>query len=175
MKQHTKIDFSKHILETKDLGDIQVYTFKLPDSDYKHKVVFIVGEGVTTVTGDFGNWVFCREFHPRGTEYISRGYADEKLEINSVQKSSKFDTDRTVELIKQFEEEYLEELDEETKDWLEQLDNEASDEVEYTRIAYREQPRWVDYDEIPFGEIRHPWLDAVYDAFNAMIDYGTNL
>jgi len=173
MKQHTKIDFSRHILETKDLGDIKVYTFKLPDSDYKHKVVFIVGGGVTTVTGDFGNWVFCREFHPRGTEYISRGYADEKLEINSVQKSSKFDTDRTVELIKEFEQEYEEELDEETKDWIEQLDNSVFDETEYLYVAYREKPSWIDYDQIPFGEIRHPWLDAVYDAFNAMVDYGT--
>ena len=57
------------------------------------------------------------------------------------------------------------ELDEETEWWLDRLDNSVFDELEYKNVAFREKPSHIDYEQVPYGEIRHYSLNAVYDAF----------
>lgn len=132
--------------------------------------MFVVGKGITSVTGDFGNWIFSKEFHPINDDTISRGYADSKLTYLSEQTCSKFDTGDTIELIEQFRNEFIElhdrDMNEDEVDWLEQLDNHVYDEIEYTYVAYREKPDNIDYDSVPFGTIRHPRLDIIYDVFD---------
>lgn len=167
----TGIDFSKHVLNVQDLGPITVYELKKPDTII-HNVVFIVGLGITTVKGDFGNWVFSREFHPVKDDYISRSYADEKLMILSIQNPHVFDSDTVLKEIDSLVEDWSHKFDREPNDedldWIESLRDNAYDEVEYNYVAYREKISDIDYEDIPTGEKRHNWLEVVYDAFNEM-------
>jgi hypothetical protein len=173
--KRTKIDFSRHELEITTLEitpnkKVRIHTFKRPDTT-NCMLVFINACGVMTVTGDFGNWVFCREFHPSANgDGVSGGYWDEKLEIASVQKSDQYDSEKTMEAINDFkndfEDNYGRPMSEEEMDWVERLEGSIDDEHEYVYIAYRENPSSIDYESVPFGKKRHVWLDAVYDGFN---------
>ncbi len=169
MKRRTEIDFSRHELKVTKTDDVLIHEFKRPDS-INCMLVFINTCGVMTVTGDFGNWVFCREFHPSPDGAVSAGYWDGKLEIASEQKAKKYDAGETAKLINQFkntfEESYDEEMSEEVRDWVERLEGNVDDEFEYTYIAYRENPYEIDYESVSFGTKRHVWLDAVYDGFD---------
>lgn len=173
MKKRTSIDFSKHELKITQLDGILIHEFKKPNTR-NCMLVFINTCGVMTVTGDFGNWVFCREFHPSADDEIgsSSGYFDEKLEISSVQKSHKYDADETLKRIVEFKETfddaYGREMDEEEMDWIEQLEHNVDDEYEYIYLAYREKPSSIDYVSVPIGNKRHFWLDAVYDGFDTI-------
>ena len=171
------IDFSKHILTTKKYDGITIYEFKKPDTIY-YSVTFINTCGIMAVTGDFGNWIFSREFHPdeklRG---ISRSYCDEKLRINSDQKSEIFDTDTTLKEIDEFEKSYFYDLNEDdpkyeqVKDWIESLRDKAFDELDYLYVAHREKPNFIEHEDVPFGTIRNPYLTNIYDAFEAMEEF----
>ena len=163
MSKRTNVDFSEHELHVKQYDTISIYHLKKPNTN-SCNVKFIVGEGITTVTGDFGNWVFSREFHPLKNEKVSGSYWDEKLEIHSIQKALIFDTDETLKEIENYRKS-LEEIDEETEEWLDRLDNSVFDELEYKNVAFREKPSHIDYEQVPYGEIRHYSLNAVYDAF----------
>jgi len=173
--RRTGIDFSRHEVKVTKSEGVLIHEFKRPDT-INCMLVFINTCGVMTVTGDFGNWVFCREFHPSADNesFVSAGYWDEKLEIASVQKSDKYDAEETSKIIKEFketfEESYGREMNEEESDWVEQLENNVDDEHEYIYLAYRENPSSIDYESVPFGEKRHFWLDAVYDGFEALCD-----
>lgn len=172
MSKRTEIDFSQHKVKVTKLDGVLIHEFKRPDTN-NCMLVFINACGVMTVTGDLGNWVFCREFHPSSDTHtkISNGYWDEKLEIASQQKAKVYDADTTLECIKEFsenfEENYGEEMSEPIKEWVDELERNVDDEHEYTYLAYREKPDEIDYESVPFGVKRHFWLDAVYDGFEA--------
>lgn len=173
MKKRTSIDFSRHELKITELEGVLIHAFKKPNT-MDCMLVFINTCGVMTVTGDFGNWVFCREFHPSANNNsgVSGGYMDEKLEISSVQKSHKYDAEDTSKRINEFKETFADnygrEMNEDELDWVEQLENNVDDEHEYIYVAYRETPKDIDYESVPFGKKRHFWLDAVYDGFDAI-------
>jgi len=174
MVKRTDVDFTKHIvIEThfkNDIHNIDIWDLKLPDKEYTHRITFINSCGVLTVKGDFGNWVFNREFHPSKKGYVSGGYWDEKLTLLSEQKSHKFDTDNTKELINEFKEQYLEDdnQDDDVLNWIEDLENSVYDEYDYIYVAYRENPSSVETENVPFGEKRIFYLDVVYDAFDEL-------
>jgi len=171
MNRRTEFDFSRHEVKVTKLEGVLIHEFKRPDS-YNGSLIFINTCGIMSVTGDFGNWVFCREFHPSATNEhgVSAGYWDEKLEIASQQKSKKYDSEETTKLINEFKNSFLEsygrEMNEEEIDWVEELENNVDDEFQYTYVAYRENPSSIDYESVPFGTKRHFWLDAVYDGFD---------
>jgi hypothetical protein len=176
MKNRTGIDFSKHIvLEThfkNDNHNIDIWDLKKPYSNYTNRVRFINSCGTLTVNGDFGNWVFCREFHPSADGFVSDGYWSEKLHISSQQTSAKYDSERTEKAIRKlikselkeygYEGEELRKLKEEFKELLNYVD----DEIEYKCMAFRHLS--IDYELIPFCETRHIWLSIVYDAFDEL-------
>ena len=83
-KKNTDIDWGKHEMTIRQEGSITIHHLKFPDSSI-YNVKFINGEGVLTVTGDFGNWVFCSPFVPSETGYVSEAYWLEKLRIASCQ------------------------------------------------------------------------------------------
>lgn len=171
MERRTSVDFTKHQVKVTQLEGVLIHEFKRPNTN-NCMLKFINACGVMTVTGDFGNWVFCREFHPSADNKsgVSDGYWDEKLEISSVQKSKKYDSDATTELLKDYKQSFPEyygrEMTEEESDWVESLEKNVDDEYEYTFLAYREKPKDIDYESVPFGKKRHFWLDAVYDGFD---------
>jgi len=173
MKKRTSVDFSKHELKITQLDGVLIHEFKRPDTNM-YRLVFINTCGVMTVTGDFGNWVFCREFHPSGDNDsgVSSMYWDGKLQIHSVQESHRFDPERTLELIREFKDSFVDnygrEMDEDEMEWLERLEYNVNDEPEYIYTAYREMPSNMEYEDVPFVKVRHPSLNAVYDGFDAI-------
>jgi hypothetical protein len=176
MYQRTNIDFSRHKLKVTKFDGVLIHEFKRPETN-NCMLVFINTCGVMTVTGDFGNWVFCREFHPSGDreESVNPGYWDEKLEIASKQKAKQFDSEETLRVINEFErtffESYRREMTDEEIIWVELLKSNIDDEFQYIYVAYRESPGSIDYEDIPFGTKRHFWLEAVYDGFDAICDF----
>jgi len=182
MVRRTNIDFSKHEIKETKFDGVLIHEFKKPNRNI-YGLTFINTRGIMTVTGDFGNWVFCREFHPSASNEhgVSGSYWDEKLQMTSVQKSDKYDSEETLKTINEFketfEDSYGEEMDEEVIDWIERLENNVDNELDYTYIAYQEKPNTIEYEDVPFGEKRHPWLDAVYDGFDAICQklYNENL
>jgi hypothetical protein len=175
MVKRTHIDFSKHELKVTKLDGVLIHEFKIPETS-NNMLVYINTCGVMTVTGDFGNWVFCREFHPSGnnTHGVSGGYMDEKLRIASVQRPDEYDADETLKLIQAYKDDFEDyhgrEMNEEELEWVERLEANVDDEFDYKHIAYRENPNTIDYEDVPFGTKRHFWLDAVYDGFDAICE-----
>lgn len=174
MMSRTTIDFSKHeITETKYPG-VLIHKFALPNT-IEHSVTFINTCGVLTVTGDFGNWVFCREFHPSPSGKVSDVYWDGKLrQASESQTSHEYCSETTLALIEKFTEEFEDnfgrEPNDREKNWIDDLKYYADDKSRYEQEAYANLPISMDYDDIPYGKVRHVWLDAVYDAFDAMCE-----
>lgn len=168
MKKRTSIDFSQHEIKITKSEVVSIYELKKPGTR-RNMLVFINCSGVMTVTGDFGNWVFCREFHP-GCDGVSGDYWDEKLQINSVQKSSIYDSDETLSSIEHFmenfDDKYGREMNDEESDWIDELEENVNDEHGYIYVAYRKNPYWIDRECVPFRKKRHAYLDAVYDGFD---------
>ena len=164
----TTIDFSEHEFNTYIDKFCNIYELKIPNSS-TNCIRYINSFGTMTVTGDFGNWVFDREFHPSNKGYVSPQYWDEKLDYNSKQTSHKFDTDETVKGIEQFKVDLIDygnEMDDEMIDWLEELESNVFDEYEYIVSAYHNNPSDIDTERVPFGEIRHKYLEYIYDGFD---------
>lgn len=163
--KRSTIDFSKHELEIIKNENVLIHILQRPNSSIC-KVVFINTMGVCSVTGDFGNWIFCREFHPSKDGRVSGGYWDEKLNTHSVQSSDKFNTEQTEKDIDYYVENYVnEDTSQEELDWIERLRQNCDDEYSYINEAYRNHPYDVDTECIPFGKIRNPRLNIIYDAF----------
>jgi hypothetical protein len=177
IKKRTTVDFSKHIvLEThlkNDNHSLDIWDIKLPDSNYTNRIRFINSCGTLTINGDFGNWVFCREFHPSPDGYVSDGYWAEKLQIGSVQESAKYDSERTEKEIKHwirkglkdygFEGKELKTKKEQFKELLEHTE----DELSYTHFAFRES-EINDYELIPYCKTGYRWLEVIFDAFEEL-------
>jgi hypothetical protein len=92
--KRTGINFSEHEVIITEQEGLLVHYFKKPNT-IMNSIKFINTNGILAVTGDFGNWIFCREFHPSADGYVSEGYWNEKLSINSEQTCSKFDSEET--------------------------------------------------------------------------------
>lgn len=167
--KRTKVDFSNHELDIVENEHVLIHTLHKNNSNFLN-VVFINCQGVLTVTGDFGNWVFCREFHPSADGFVSDGYWVQKLRMASEQTSSQFDREETVKEIQEFRKDYEDDIPEEIAEWLKTLEYYSDDEIEYTYHAYREKPGDIDYESVPFGKKSHIRLEIVFDAFDAICD-----
>ena len=169
--KRTGIDFSKHEVIVTDVDGLLIHHLKIPNT-ICNNIKYINTNGIMAVTGDFGNWIFCREFHPSTEGGASAGYWDEKLEISSQQKAKKYDAEETVKRINEFEETFPDyfgrEMNEEEKDWVQRLRRNVDDEYEYIYIAYRDSPSSIDSEAVPFGKVRHKWLEIIYDGFDEM-------
>lgn len=180
MGKRTKVDFSKHeIIEThfqNEHHSLDVWDMKAPDSEYYHRVKFINSCGVLTITGDFGRWSFCREFHPSKDGGVSDGYWNEKLSILSKQEYAHFDSEGTKKELKKLVRSglkdygYTGEKLKEAKEWFKSLIEVVDDEYEYIYEAYRgyERPSFIDHEDIPFVKTQYIWLSIVYDAFEEL-------
>ena len=81
-KKRTDWDFSKFDLTVSKTDNCLIHTLQKGKS-LMGRVVFINTQNVMTVTGDFGNWVFCREFHPSKDGYVSDDHWAGKLQMRS--------------------------------------------------------------------------------------------
>ncbi len=165
MKNRRNVDWSKHDLTIKT-GDCLVHDLKIPKSSM-NRVTFINTQGIMAVTGDFGNWIFCREFHPSATGGVSDGYWKEKLQIASTQEHSDFSPEETTRRINELLSEE-EDLADDEKEYLDECLNVVTEgEFDYTRVAYREgKGRFEDTESVPFEKETKVWLQIVFDAFD---------
>ena len=97
-EKRTEIDFSKHVLTVNKQEGLLVHTLAKPNT-YVQSFVFINTNDIMAVTGDYGNWIFCREFHPSKDGYVSDTYWVEKLRIGSCQEPSNFDSQTAQEQV----------------------------------------------------------------------------
>jgi hypothetical protein len=169
--KRTGIDFSEHILETKKQDNHTVYHFRKPGT-YMDSIMYINTYGIMAVTGDYGNWIFCREFHPTEKERVSDQYWCEKLSISSTQVYEKYDPEETAKRIKEHIEHGLEEYGWEgdrldtMKSYLHDCLEYVDEEERYKVFAYDNLPSFTDYESIIICNEVKPWLKVVFDGFD---------
>jgi len=161
------LDFSKHEVIVTKTDEIMVHYLKKPNTG-QDSIKFINTNGIMAVTGDYGNWIFCREFHPSadGDGFVSDGYWLEKLSIASTQKGTEFSYKETCKALR----ETLAEAEEEgyDDDYIEYLNTcleiaGNGEQVDYEAYAYYNYPN--DHEDIVFEtEIKY-WLKVVFDGF----------
>ena len=170
--KRTTIDFSKHEYIKREDKYTKIYELKLPDT-ITHRVVFINSMNRLTVTGDFGNWVFCRQFLPNAKGSSCHEYWAEKARINSVQDPYIFDINALNEEIEyqmnalRGDEDFIDDDDyeEEMNFWKGMLD--IDDEYELISYIYSNEVG-VEAECLPTGKKLHPWFEVILDAFDEM-------
>ncbi|MFA5021296.1 MAG: hypothetical protein WC517_04535 [Patescibacteria group bacterium] len=168
-KPRTDVDFSKHVLTVTEHPDIKIFDFRKPGTSH-YAVTFINARGILAVTGDLGNWIFCREFHPSAKgEGVSDGYWAEKLRMSSTQQSSEYSAEEAERQIKEKLKDEDEELDDKDKEYLKELLEHTGDGEERFQVwAYDNLPEGRDFEFIPGCKVGNPQLSCVFDAFDAM-------
>lgn len=177
--ERRSVDFSEHNLWSTEYGDggyVQTRIWGLKKDDSRvFSVEFINCRGVMTVTGDFGNFVFCREFHPSKDGYVSDGYWLEKLRMGSCQKPCVFDGEKTRDALAEFEKSLEDQFEgevngaeyEEAMEYVKACIDASHDvEWEYDSVAYGDKPEWLECEDVPKGHILADYLNAVFDAFD---------
>ncbi|WP_044213509.1 hypothetical protein [Flammeovirga sp. OC4] len=176
MEDKPKYDFSLHThtvdIFTNSKGEeIRIDTFQ--EEDYRMGLVkFKNDENGLTVTGDFGVWVFERNFIPCKGFKINKMYWSEKLIATSIREYCEYDPIQTCEAIEAIINNDLEDWGyegeelENQKEFYEDLLNYVDDEIEYKYHAYRSLfPFDVDHDGIPYFKKGSVKLDVIFDAF----------
>lgn len=166
-------DFSNHELIVVETENYNSHRLKHPEYSQMFSVTFINTNGICAVTGDFGNYIFCREFHTSADGYVSDHYWLEKLQNSSDQSGENFDSDKTRETINDLiselknDEESIDpdKYNEELEYLTELLDYVDRSEFEYTSYAYNNYPSWFDCESVPFCKSIKPQLLIVFDAF----------
>lgn len=162
--RRTGLEFESHQLFTVDVEGATSYILKKPGTEYDC-LKFINTNGIMAVTGDYGNWIFCREFKPAHNAKVSDQYWIEKLTISSTQKPYEFSQDETRAEIEALllEDDLTEEETEYLQCCLEKVDEGKFD---YEFFAYRENVgRFQDYESVPLVEKPKHWLLVVFDAW----------
>lgn len=163
-KPKTDIDWAKYELHVTKNDAVLIHDLKKPDTAHG-RIQFINICGIMAVTGDYGNWIFCREFHPSKDNYVSQRYWLEKLQIASCQKPVNYDADETTKIIN--ERLSKEDLEEDEREWLEDcLGHVYEGEFWYTSWMIDNKPKWMDNEGLPIGEKINPWLEVIFDGFN---------
>ena len=171
--RRTEFDFSEHELIVNNSGELLVHTLKHKEYSKMYRFDFINTNGIMVVTGDYGNWMFCREFHPSADGMVSDYYWCEKIKISSTQEPFEFDHDATEKLILEginggletdgFTGDSLETMIEFYEDVL--LYNVNESEERYMINAYDNMPSFCDGESIPHITKIKYWLLCVFDAF----------
>ena len=170
MKQRemlTDMDWSKHELTIRQEGSFTIHHLSIPNS-ITNNVKFINGEGVLTVTGDFGNWVFCRPFVPSEEGGVSVPYWLEKMRNYSTQEPCIYDANHTTSELNDKIEELKEENSEQNSEYIEYIER-LLDYVYFEHEYISEMikaPNFVDSEDYIIGKVLHPQLQYVFDAFN---------
>jgi hypothetical protein len=168
--KRTNIDFKDHEVLVTKTDEVLIHYLKKPNT-ICDSIKYINCGGILAVTGDYGNWIFCREFHPSPDGYVSDGYWYEKLKILSTQDVLDFDGEGTKKAIQEKINEYIEEkgddIDEDVIQYYEECMLKCDEHLlDYEHYAYREQPYGMDYDDVITIKDYKYWLKAVYDGFD---------
>ena len=171
--KRTEIEFENHELLTSNQDGLLIHELKKPDT-LCGRIRFVNIKGAMMVLGDYGHWMFCREFHPSGDGHVDDHYWIEKLEMYSTQKGKEYDSEAT--LGKLYDginggdlEEYGyvgDELDI-MKEYYECCMRFSDNEWEYVAFAHGDnKPHFIDHDQVPFVQRTKQWLLIVFDGFD---------
>lgn len=180
--RRTGLDFSEHQLHVKETEDLKVYYLKKPNTSWD-SIKYINTNGILAVTGDYGNWIFCREFQPTPDTGACNHYWLEKLRIDSTQNATEYDMESTLEgLLKriiEYKEEYVERYGgeyhednvhekayDEIFQYLDECLDKVNDEYEYELYAYRERPNYWDTEDVIFYKKPKAWFLTILDGFD---------
>jgi hypothetical protein len=160
----TDTDFSKHVLTTTEREGMLIHTLAKPGTT-QDSLTFINTNDVLAVTGDYGNWIFCREFHPSASGSVNDPYWIEKLQLASSQDPYDFDGKKAKEEIEELLKDPDRSLSAKEKEWLSDL-SDAADGSEFEYIAeVMNYPTSFPTEMIPKGKVTKYWLQVVFDAF----------
>ena len=176
-KRRTDFNFDEHVhrVEEYKCGNktIRIDHFQVEYNNMFY-IQFVNTDRFLTVSGDFGNWVFCRPFIPSPDGFVSDNYWLEKLKIGSQQSFERLDFDA-------IEEDIMEKLNggledygyegdelEQAKEWYNNLLGYLGDEIGYKYHAFRDyaKPLFIDYDNIPLYKEMPERLNIIFDAFD---------
>ena len=168
--RRTQVDFKNHVhtvmehkFDDSKYGTVRIDDFKRPDSS-TCSIKFINAGGILAVTGDYGNWIFCREFHPSADGYVLDHYWYEELRTLSCQEAEEFDEKVAVSQINEYLNEHDDLSDEEVEFWERLIDSCGS---EYEFIAeVMDRPSCVEAEAIPRGKRPNFGIEAIFDAFD---------
>lgn len=166
----SRVDFSQHKLHRLENENLQTFHLKL-DGTSRNNVKFTLVDGVTVITGDFGNWVACRYFNPKDDPIDSVGYFCEKLRIHSEQELYEWDSDylasEVKELIKGLKERGIKGKNfEKSKEFLEESLGFGDNEIDYIAYCREYMPECFDYEYLPDGYVTKYRIFILVDAFN---------
>ncbi len=168
--KRTGIDFSKHEVIVTQNEFVNIWFLKKPNT-LCDCIKFINTNGILAVTGDYGNWIFCREFHPDAKGYVETGYWKEKLRISSTQEPSEYDPEGTAvalqeQLIGLEEYGYKDKKLQEMKEYIQECLTRVDNEHEYVAYAYLEGPSFIDSESVIMVKKIKYWLLVVFDGFD---------
>lgn len=170
--ERTGIEFEQHeliVFESNkgEENELIIHHLKKPNS-YIDSIKFINTNGILSVTGDYSNWIFCREFVPSvKIDNVCDMYWKEKLINSSCQEPSEFDSEGTVEDINTLLAEEEDLSAEETEYLKECLSNMSDGELDYTYFAHRNNcGRFEDHEYVPLRKTVKYHLLAVFDGFD---------
>lgn len=175
------MNWDKHDLIIKEDSITKIWELKIPGESIRYRLTFINSGGVMMVTGDFGNFVFCREFHPSADGAVHEKYWLEKLKMKSCQNPGVFDADETrneieacLDVIKEdhdSDEYHLWDNHKEARYYLmlrDLIDNGCS-EIEYDFHAYYSEEflhSGLDNEDVPKKKKYVDYLETVFDGFD---------
>ncbi len=160
----TDINFDKHELLIVDNEHVKIHHLKVPNTS-QDNIKFINCGGIMAVCGDYGNWIFCREFVPGSKEQADSQYMTEKLRIASSQEPYEMDTEATKKEIQTLIGSGDFTNEEEVEYLLELLDKADCTGEEYRSWAYENCPSDMS-EYIPYVKTIKYWLKAVYDGYD---------
>jgi hypothetical protein len=137
------------------------------------RIKFVNIEGALIVLGDYGQWMFCREFHPSSDGHVDDRYWIEKLEMYSTQKASEYDSEATFKELEDGINGDLEEYGyigdnlEVMKEYYKNCQMYSDTEWEYVAFAHGDdKPFIIEHDQVPFVQRTKQWLLIVFDGFD---------
>jgi hypothetical protein len=152
------------------------YLFKQPRTGNCHIYFHFLVDGRMAITGDLGEWILERCFHPIMTERLSNGYFMEKV-VND--QKYVFDSELLQKQLKELANEIMadytqcEEWDqpETAPDFSEEsfyYEREADYIVDMDRLV--ELFNIQDYESLPDGKKPHPWIEMIVEAYHYIFD-----
>lgn len=170
--KRTRINFSNHILETNTAYYLSTYHLKKANNSVTNNIKFIITNGVTIVTGDFGNFMFCREFIPSKDEFVDDSYWLGKFEMHSEQIGKEYSEEETIKELEYQIESGLEEYGYENnklidaKLYYEDLLNYTDNSNDYLTYIDKTIPSFLERENIPYVKTIKYNLLIVFDAFD---------
>ncbi len=154
----TGVDFSGHELHVVKTDEILIHHLKKPDTHYD-SIKFINTQDVMSVTGDFGNWIFCREFHPSidGCEKLVTASTQKPYELLQGEIDEFEENPNDYSSDQEQQEEFLE--------YLKDCQHHSDSEFEYTSFAYTNNHNLMEAEDVPYGETIQTWLQIIFDGF----------